>query len=280
MLKRRTGVYAELRLQRICAALQEHGEVSVAELCEQFSMSAATIRADLAKLEAQQLLRRTHGGAIPWERPVWKPPIREIPPQSKTAKAMIAQKACRYLRPGSVVALDAGTTTLELARCMRELQDLTVITNDARIARCLEQAGGIDTLLLGGLLQRTLHCAVGADVLQALEQMHIDTLFLAADGVSVRNGLSTASFELANIKRKLIAAASRVVLLADKDKVGNDALAYFAPLSAVDVIISDADLAEPLRQEPSTRYVEFVHAGEPEERPRDTNRIVSCCLVG
>ena len=128
MLKRRTGVYAELRLQRICAALQEHGEVSVAELCEQFSMSAATIRADLAKLEAQQRLRRTHGGAIPWERPVWKPPIREVPPQSKTAKAMIAQKALQYLRPGSVAALDAGTTTLELARRMRDLQDLTVIT--------------------------------------------------------------------------------------------------------------------------------------------------------
>lgn len=280
MLKRRNGVYAEVRLQRICAALQENGEVSVAELCEQFSMSAATIRADLAKLEAQKLLRRTHGGAIPWDRPVWKPPIREVPPQNRTAKAMIAQTALRYLRPGSVAALDAGTTMLELAGCMQDMQDLTVITYDAEVALRLEQADGIDTLLLGGQLQRPLHCAVGPNVPQALEQMHIDTLFLAADGISIRNGLCTASFELANIKRRLIAAASQVVLLADKSKLENNVLAYFAPLSDVDVIISDADLEQALRQEPSTRYVDFVHAVWPEERPRDTNRIVSCCLVG
>lgn len=185
--------------------------------------------------------------------------------QNMEAKAAIAQRALDYLQPGSAVALDTGTTMMELAHRMQGLQNLTAITNDAEIALCLEQASGIDVLLLGGLMRKQFHCTVGTSVTQMLEQLHIDTLFLATNGMSLRNGLSTPSIEMANIKRKMIDVSGKVILLVDKSKLENNSLAYFAQLSDVDVIISDADIGEELKKDPTTRHIEFVPVNVQEE---------------
>ena len=259
MPKRRNGVFAEVRLQKICALLQEKGEVSVAELCEEFSASSATIRSDLAKLEALSQLKRTHGGAILMDGFARELTTKEKRSQNIAAKAAIAQKALEYIQPGSAIALDTGTTILELAKRMQEIQTLTAITNDVEIAMCLEQAQSIDILLLGGLLRKQFHCTVGASVSQMLEQLHIDTLFLATNGLSLQRGLSTPSIEMAKIKKELIAISGRVVLLADKSKLDVNSFVNFAQLSDVDVIISDADIAEALKSETATAHIEFVH---------------------
>lgn len=260
MAKRRNSVFAEVRLQRICSLLREKGEVSVADLCDMFSASAATIRADLAKLEAQNLLKRTHGGAIPVEKTAQELTTTEKMTRNVEAKAAIAQKALEYIRPGMAIALDTGTTIMELAKRIQNIPNLTAITNDTEISLCLEQASGIDILLLGGLVRKQFHCTVGAMVQQMLDQLHIDTLFLATNGLNLQHGLSTPSIEMGNIKRKMMDVSGKVVLLVDSSKLDNNSLICFAQLTDVDVIISDADLGEQLRTDPKTAHIEFVHA--------------------
>ena len=265
--KRRDGMFAEVRLQKICALLQQKGEVSVAELCESLCVSAATVRSDLSRLEAQNMLKRTHGGAIPMSGARKELTTSEKSTQNIAAKMAIAQKALDFLQPATAVALDTGTTTMELAKRMQPLRDLTVITNDAAIALCLERADAIDTLLLGGVMRKQFHCTVGNSVIQMLDQLHIDTLFLATNGFHLPYGLSTPSIEMANIKRKLIEISSRVVLLADKSKLNTNSLVHFASLSELDVIISDADLEETLKKTPGGEHIQFVYVDVPDDKP-------------
>ena len=260
MAKRRNSMFAEVRLQKICSLLRENGEVSVADLCDRFSASAATVRADLAKLEAQNQLKRTHGGAILVDGPIQELTTTEKMTHNIEAKAAIAQKALEYIRPGMAIALDTGTTMMELAKRIQNIPNLTTITNDTEISLCLEQIRGIDILLLGGLVRKQFHCTVGTLVQQMLDQLHVDILFLATNGLNLQHGLSTPSIEMGNIKRKLIDVSSKVILLVDSSKLDNNSLIYFAQLSDVDVIISDADLGERLRSDPKTQHIEFVRA--------------------
>ncbi len=259
MPKRRNGVFAEVRLQKICTLLQEKGEVSVAELCEKFSTSSATIRSDLAKLEALNQLKRTHGGAILMDGFDRELTTKEKRTQNIAAKAAIAKRALEYIQPGSAVALDTGTTVLELAKRMQDIHGLTAITNDVEIAQCLEQAPDIDILLLGGLMRKQFHCTVGTSVLQTLDQLNIDTLFLATNGLSLQHGLSTPSIEMANIKKRLIEISRKVILLVDQSKLEVNSFVNFAQLSDVDVLITDADIGEALKKEAGTAHIEFAH---------------------
>jgi DeoR family fructose operon transcriptional repressor len=154
-------------------------------------------------------------------------------------KKAIAAKALEYIRPGNVIALDSGTTTFELAKLLGDIPNLTVITNDLKIAMLLEQNDSITVILLGGMLRPKFHCTIGSSVLTALDSLYIDTAFLGTNGVSLRRGFSTPRIETADIKRKLISIAGNVIVLSDSSKVNNEAFAAFAALDDVNTLIAD-----------------------------------------
>lgn len=258
MQKASNKVFAEVRRQEIVALLKQKGSATVNELSDFFSVSTATIRTDLTELEVQGLLKRSHGGALISGSDVTELTSNEKRNMNLPAKMAIAREAMRFVHPGDAIALDTGTTAMELAKQLVTVQNLTVVTNDVEIALFLEQNSDINVYLLGGTIRKYFNCTVGESVTNALNDIHVNTLFLATNGIDISRGLSTPGLDVANIKRKMIEIAGRVVLIADKSKFLNNSFIFFAPLSKMDAIITDADIGRELKESPETAHIEYI----------------------
>lgn len=146
-------MFAEERQEKLLGILREKRKVAVSEMCDVFNVSGATIRADLRQLEEEGLLTRTHGGAVLRTRASFEQASDDREIVNLSAKERIGQRAAA-VEDGDIIVLDTGTTTLHIARNIRDRQNVTVVTNDYQIARELEASASIQTILLGGSLRR------------------------------------------------------------------------------------------------------------------------------
>lgn len=240
MAKQPNSVFAEVRHQELLSLINTEGRVVVNDLCEKFSVSHATIRKDLNELERLGHIKRVHGGAISLR----ESSNLELTSQEKVGlytehKRTIAQLARRYLAPGKVIALDSGTTTLELAKLLVDMPEMTVITNDLQIALFLEENTSHGLIFLGGSVRKGFHCTAGNIALDMLDAIHVDTFFLGANAVNLEWGLSTPNIEMANLKAKLMKNSMRTVLLADSSKFGGISMVRFADISQINTLITD-----------------------------------------
>jgi DeoR family fructose operon transcriptional repressor len=252
-------MYAEQRQQRIVELARSAGLVGVAALAAEFAVTAETVRRDLTALERLGLLRRVHGGAIPVERLAFEPGLAARDAAMTEEKERIAKAALSELPTEGSVLLDAGTTTARLAELLPGDRDLTVVTNALPIALTLVRPG-LTVRMLGGRVRGRTMAAVDDWALRSLREVYVDVAFVGTNGVSVDRGLTTPDPAEAAVKRAMVGAARRVVVLADHTKVGAEHFARFGDLEDVDVLIIDAGLgtAETARLE--TAGVEVVRA--------------------
>lgn len=235
-------MYPEERQQWIVDHARAVGRVEVAGLADELDVTTETIRRDLKVLERHGLLRRVHGGAIPVERLGFEPGLATRDAVLTAEKERIAKAALAELPAEGSILLDAGTTTARLAEVLPLDRELVVLTNGLPIAMSLSSRPNLTVLLVGGRVRGRTLAAVDAWALAALADSYVDVAFLGTNGVSVERGLTTPDTTEAAVKRAMVAAARRTVLLADHTKVGNDHLARFASLEDVDVIITDAGI--------------------------------------
>jgi DeoR family fructose operon transcriptional repressor len=253
-------MYAEERQQFIADLARRVGRVDVAELSTELAVTGETIRRDLSVLERHGLLRRVHGGAIPVERLGFEPALAARDAVLTGEKDRIAKAALAELPEEGSILLDAGSTTARLAEMLPLDRALTVLTNGLPIALSLATRPNITVLFVGGRVRgRTLAC-VDPWALESLAQSYVDVGFLATNGISVRRGLTTPDQAEAAVKRAMIAAARRVVLLADHTKVSADHLARFGDLSDVDTFVTDTGLDERTAAELESRGPRVVRA--------------------
>ena len=232
-------LFTEERQAKILAKVEEAEKVTVARLCRAFGVSGATIRSDLRELHRQGRLVRTHGGAIRKSRTGFELGANYRKVQHLQAKRAIAKAAAAAVENGDRIILDTGTTTLELARLLRDKQDLSVVTNDLEIAMTLEEAPSIQVILLGGMLRRHFHCTIGPAGVTELADLAVDKAFMGANGFSVTDGASTPDPSQADVKRAMIAAASYVYLLCDHSKFGKKSFVRFADLSQIHTLVTN-----------------------------------------
>jgi DeoR family transcriptional regulator, fructose operon transcriptional repressor len=253
-------MYAEQRQRRIVELARSAGLVGVAALAAEFAVTAETVRRDLTALERLGLLRRVHGGAIPVERLAFEPGLAARDAAMTEEKERIAKAALSELPTEGSVLLDAGTTTARLAELLPGDRDLTVVTNALPIALTLSVRPGLTVRMLGGRVRGRTMAAVDDWALRSLREVYVDVAFVGTNGVSVDRGLTTPDPAEAAVKRAVVGAARRVVVLADHTKVGAEHFARFGDLEDVDVLITDAGLgtAETARLE--TAGVEVVRA--------------------
>lgn len=239
-------MFAEERHVRIVEIVNKEGKVSVAELSTELQVSAVTIRRDLERLEEKQLLIRTHGGAMAVQHQLLES-AREKSFTEKTEafaaeKEMIAEAAAELVDDESSVILTPGTTNMLVAQKLVGKKSLTVVTNAVNIALQLGCPAGWEVLLTGGKLREKSYAMVGPIAEQSLEGLNADWLFLGVDGLHLKQGLSTPNLTEASINRKMIESAKRVVVVADRSKFGRKLFSKIAPLSAVDMVITDDQL--------------------------------------
>ncbi|MDQ1673427.1 MAG: DeoR family transcriptional regulator, fructose operon transcriptional repressor [Frankiaceae bacterium] len=238
-------MYAEERQTDIVGRARSQGRVDVTFLAEEFGVTTETVRRDLTVLERHGLLRRVHGGAIPVERLGFEPALATRDTVMVAEKERIAKAALAEVPEQGAILLDAGTTTGRLAEILPTERELTVVTNSVPIVMTLSHRANLTLLLLGGRVRRTTLAAVDAWALAALADTYVDVAFIGTNGISVERGLTTPDPAEAAVKRAMLAASRRGVVVADHSKIGADRLARFGSLEDIDMFVTDSG-ADPL----------------------------------
>lgn len=235
-------MYAEERQQAIAVKARADGRVEVGSLAEEFSVTTETVRRDLTVLERQGLLKRVHGGAIPVERLGFEPALASRDTVMVAEKERIAKAALAYVPAEGAILLDAGTTTSRLADQLPADREITVVTNALPIARTLSVRPNITVLTVGGRIRGRTLAAVDAPALAMLRDLYVDVAFIAANGVTVERGLTTADPAEAAVKRAMLASARRRVLVSDHSKFGAAQFSRFGDVDDLDVVVTDSGL--------------------------------------
>jgi DeoR family transcriptional regulator of aga operon/DeoR family fructose operon transcriptional repressor len=250
-------LYAHERRQRISALVDELGRVSVLDLSQRFGVSEVTIRKDLAWLEANERVLRTHGGALPAGQPAETGfDVRQR--QQRAEKAAIGRAAAALVRDGESIALDASTTALQVARHLGDTHELTVVTNGLRVANDLADRPGVTVLMPGGRLRWAAVSLVGGWGASLLEHVNIQRAFLGAAGFDLRSGLTGVTEEEAQMKRSMAAAARQVVAVIDHTKWDKTGFATFASVDEVGLVITDGQAPAALVREARARGIEVL----------------------
>ncbi|HUA70921.1 MAG TPA: DeoR/GlpR family DNA-binding transcription regulator [Solirubrobacteraceae bacterium] len=219
--------------------LRSQGRVLAADLTAELDVSSDTIRRDLRELDDAGLLRRVHGGALP--RHGDAAPFEARARRAPEAKASIARRAAECVRDGQLVVLDGGTTTLEVARTLRDDLRARVITTSPPIALELADHPGLEVTVVGGTLRPNSLVTVGAAAVEAFRLIRPDVVFLGVCGLHPEIGVTTSDLEERDVKAAMIEGAAEVIALADHDKLGTAMSAVVAPLSAVTCLVTDAE---------------------------------------
>ena len=253
-------MYAEERQQEILQYARANGRVDVTALAETFTVTAETIRRDLTTLERAGVLRRVHGGAIPVERMGFEPALAARDAALTDEKERIAKVALADVPREGAIILDAGTTTARLAQALPADRELTVVVNSPAIASILGVRSNLKVLLLGGRVRGKTLATVDDWALRPLADLYVDVAFIGTNGLSVERGLTTPDPAEAAVKRAMIAASRRTIVLADHTKIGNDYLSRFGLLSDVDLLITDSGLNDDLVSDVEAEGVRVIRA--------------------
>jgi len=230
----------EERREQILSQLRDQDRTSVGELSQIFSVSEVTMRKDLDLLESQGLLKRVHGGAVVSGRGRLELYFAAREQMNLDAKRRIAQAAVAYIRSNQNVFLDASTTAFQIARLLKDHDDLTVITNGLYTALELSCCPGITVVVVGDVVRRRSSSLVGGLSNDLVKRLHIDTAFFGARGITARAGLTETDIHEAQLKQRMVSSAETVVGVADSSKFGQAHLNAFALPDELDRVITDS----------------------------------------
>ena len=251
---------AEERRRKILMLLEADGRVTVNDLVRRFDVSTVTMRADLDILAENGALVRSHGGAVRRLDPVQDRSVAFKETMHHAEKVRIGQAAAGLLKPNQTIILDSGTTTLQVARHIKQqkLKGLTVVTNALNIANELVDAPNVSLIMLGGILRQVSNSFVGPQAERMLAALHADHLFLAVDGLDLEVGPTTPDILEAELNSLMIAVSTEVTIVADSSKIGRRSLSTIGSLSAIHRLITDDRIAPEAAQAIRARGLELI----------------------
>ncbi len=233
----------EERRYHLLSRIQNEGRILVGDISDELGVSKITIRKDLDALQARGLIQRTHGGALRLKGgALTDPALNEKEKLHQKEKERIAAAAVKMVDEGQCVILDSGTTTTAIARALRRLQRLTVITNAVNIAADLAGTD-FEIILTGGSLRKNSSSLVGPFAEEVLREMHADILFLGVDGFDPRIGVTTPNVLESRVNRAMVNAARKLVVVCDSTKFNRQSLALIVAPHEIDTVITDSNLA-------------------------------------
>jgi DeoR/GlpR family transcriptional regulator of sugar metabolism len=227
------------RQQQIIAHINKDQKVLLGDLSVLLNVSEDTVRRDIKELSDQGLLKAVRGGAI-LNSPV---PLhyRDREHYDVSHKKIIAEKALNFIKDGQVILFDAGTSALAVASHIPRERRITVITNSFPIATVLEDHPNAEVLFIGGRLNKTAFSTSGHEVIQTLSKIRPDLCFLGICSIDISLGVTGKDYEDAQVKRKMVENARRVIALSTLEKIGTAEHYHICSIDAIDTIITDAD---------------------------------------
>jgi DeoR/GlpR family transcriptional regulator of sugar metabolism len=257
---------ARHRQSLILQAVRSDGSARVSDLTQRLGVSDMTIRRDLEVLARDGLVEKVHGGAVlPGTSPASHDPGFEAKlVLERPEKTAIARAAADMVRPGTAIAVAAGTTTFALAQCLLDVPGLTIVTNSLRVTNVFNGTRGLDgtadSVVLTGGVRTPSDALVGPVADLTIRSLHFDLVFLGCYGFDAEAGLTTPNLAEAETNRTFMRVARRVVVLADHTKWGLVSLSSFARLNEVDVLITDDMLPADARAQTADQVGEVVYA--------------------
>jgi DeoR/GlpR family transcriptional regulator of sugar metabolism len=254
-------VLAQQRQASILDRVRREGGARVADLVRVLGVSDMTIRRDIEALAERGLVAKVHGGAIAVEGTAEEPGYAAKAEQQRSEKAAIAEAAAILVKAGSAVGISAGTTTAMLAWELAGVPELTVVTNSIPVADVFYHQGRSDqTVVLTGGTRTPSDALVGPVAQEAASRINLDMLFLGVHGMSSRSGFTTPNLSEADTNRALVAAARRLVVLADHTKWDMIGIATIAALSEAHVLVTDSGLDNEARDELAAQVGDLIIA--------------------
>ncbi|MGN0295268.1 MAG: DeoR/GlpR family DNA-binding transcription regulator [Lachnospiraceae bacterium] len=251
---------SEQRYEKISGLLEREGSVKTSTLCSLLSASRETIRRDLETMEAQGLLRRIRGGAMKLDPAKTDLQMQSVPVQDMKSESLqyasfdtrqkqhflnkekVARKAAEYISEGQAIALDSGTTALELARVIkRRFHSLTVVTNSLPVASELADAEGITLVLTGGIYNSDEKAFTSDLATLIFSRINIDILFLTTCGISVERGITYQRVDEIIVQDRMMEASGKTIVIADSSKIGTNSLVKMCEIDRISMIITDSN---------------------------------------
>ncbi len=226
------------RQGQVLRYIQEHKRATVDELMTHFGVSPATVRRDLDALEKQGKVRRFRGGAMLGQAPPELPALQRSREQAEE-KARISRAAAALVEDGDTIFLGSGTTILGVAKNLHGKQGITVITNSLLVVNELAHDKAIETVIIGGVLRHSELSMIGHIAEQALKEVRANKVFMGLRAIDLKNGLTNDYLPETLTDRAILNIGAQIIILADHTKCGVVSTAFLAPLSAVDMLITD-----------------------------------------
>jgi DeoR family transcriptional regulator, fructose operon transcriptional repressor len=254
-------MHPEERQAKIEIYLQKAEFASLEELAQHVSASVSTVRRDVAALETNKVIRRTHGGARTLQPKTDEFVFNVRDTHQVTEKESIGEACAALIQPGQNVIIDSGTTCFHVARRLDD-KVAQIITNSLPVANLFSASNRHEVHLSGGVIYPRLGVLVGPHAVDTFSRMHADVAILSGSGIS-EEGIYNSHALLVDIQRAMIAGAAKVIFCLDHTKFGRRSTFFLSDFSAVDVIVTDALAPEPLIAALRAKALEVVVAPSP-----------------
>jgi DeoR family fructose operon transcriptional repressor len=257
-------MFLEERQLKVCEFLKTNGPATVQALSKKFDISLPTVRRDLNRLEKQNLITRTHGGAmiktdvnnIFIDTSLPGRVRKFIKEKEEIAKYVVSN----LIKPGDTIILDTGTTTFKIASLLRQydIKGIKVITNSVRNALELSTCQGITHILVGGKLKPDVMAMVGPSAIKSLDGFHVDKAFIGISGLHWENGLTDVDPEEAQVKREFLKISKEKIVVADRSKFGETLFVKVCPISEINIIVTNSGLDSKLKEKFEKTGIDFI----------------------
>ena len=248
------------RHELVWQAVQATGRVHVGDLAGRTGVSEMTIRRDLEDLEERGVLTRVHGGAISNVSRSYEPGFAARSLQRLDAKRRIGAATAALLHDGETLILDAGTTTLEVARALPPDRSLRILALSLYVADAVADMPNVTLMIPGGVVRKHERSLIGGMTTSTFANLEFDTVILTSGGVDLVAGVTEYEFDDSETKIAALKSARRIIVVADSSKFGAVAFVRLCPIEAVDVVVTYSDAPADLVQALRDHDVEVVIA--------------------
>jgi DeoR/GlpR family transcriptional regulator of sugar metabolism len=232
----------------ILKILEQNGFASVSLLAESLGVSDMTIRRDFDYLEEKKKLRRVHGGAVPVESCYQEPAFEQRAGKLVEEKREVARIASSLVNPGSTIALDSGSTAVELVKFLSDMPNLTIVTSSIHIMNLCLNHPNIQVIVPPGRLRPHEGSLVGGETVEYLQTIHVDQFFMGVGGIDSKAGITEYNMEDIAVKKALVSNAKQTVVLADVSKFNKITFSKICELDMVDCLVTNGPMPKNLQE--------------------------------
>ena len=248
------------RRKHILDHIRKDGFAKVSELAEALGVTQTTIRKDLRLLEAQGVLQRAHGSAIPPTQQTMDINLSAKKLINFEAKQNIATKAASLIEPDDYILIASGSTITMFAEALKPKGRLNVVSISVNISALLGDTPGITVMQVGGILYGNTFSVLGAEASNTINNLYCSKVFFGVDGIDLDYGLTCGTGEEASITKKMMQSSQTRIALADSSKIGQRGFARICEIEDIDILITDSGIPEEAKQRIENMGVKLIIA--------------------